>query len=309
VLLGLLSGGGLLLAITFLATMTVIVWAGLRAIRHGDGSERSLYVAVLASWVAYHVQSSVSMDMPGLIFSQWILGGVLLVGGTTGKTQQLTLPWSLSRVGSGSVRSHKPRQRTLGALLAVVVAFALLVDPLSAPLRADLAAYSAQEALDRTDFQTAGEDLLLAIDLQPRNGMYAEGMAIVYENSGLSALALEERLRSAHLRPGNPYSALIAAQSAVDMGRFGDGEYWLERSVSTEPNGAEVLAWAAELAALTGAVDRAAELLDAFELLKSSNLGAWGRARNAYAVMGDDVRVERASRCSAYGQVGCWPDD
>lgn len=306
--LGLLSGGGLLLALTYLAIMTVIFWAGLRAVRHADGPERSLYGAVLAAWVAYQVQSSVSIDMPGLIYTQWILGGVLLVGGAAGSRPRAALPWAPGRARSPSLRRRDSRWRIVALTLPVAGVLALLLNPLTAPVRADLAAYRAQQALDRTDFQTAGDELLWAIDLQPRNGFYAEGMALIYAESGLLDLAYEERVRSARLRPGNPYSALIAARAAIGMGRLEVAEHWLERAVSVEPNGAQVLTDAALVLADMGRQDKALRLIDSFELLGSPNTSAWKTAMGVYLASGNEIAAERARLCATVGQEGCWEE-
>ena len=305
--LGLLSGGGLLLALTYLATMTVIFWAGLRAVRYADGSERSLYVAVLAAWVAYQVQSSVSIDMPGLIYTQWVLGGILLAGGMAGGRLRPVLPWVSGKVRLPSVQRDR-RWRTVGLALPVVGVLVLLLGPLTAPLRADLAAYRAQKALDRTDFQTAGDELLRAIDLQPRNGLYAEGMALVYAESGLLDLAYEERVRSARLRPGNPYSALVAARAAIGMGHLEVAEYWLERAVSVEPNGAEILTDVALVLADIGRQDKALQLIDSFERLRSPNTSAWKTVIEVHFAAGNEIAAERARFCATVGQEGCWEE-
>jgi len=306
--LGLLSGGGLVLATAYAVLMAVVIGAGVRAIRRTGGPERLLYSAVLASWVAYHVQSSVSMDMPGLIYTQWVLGGVLLAAGTVAGQKQSILPWALGRVRSPSLRGRDLRRRAVVLALPVVGVLVLLLGPLTAPLRADLAAYRAQQALDRTDFQTAGDELLRAIDLQPRNGFYAEGMALVYAESGLLDLAYEERVRSARLRPGNPYSALVAARAAIGMGRLAVAEYWVDRAVLVEPNGAGVLTDAALVLADMGRQDKALQLIDSFELLRSPNTSAWKTVMEVHLAAGNEIAAGRARLCATFGQEGCWEE-
>ncbi len=235
--LGLLSGGGLVLATAYAVLMAVVIGAGVRAIRRTGGPERLLYSAVLASWVAYHVQSSVSMDMPGLIYTQWVLGGMLLAAGVVGGQTQSILPWALGRVRSPSLRRRDLRRRAVVLALPVVGVLVLLLGPLTAPLRADLTAYRAQQALDRADYQAAGDEMLRAIDLQPRNGFYAEGMALVYAESGLLDLAYEEHVRSARLRPGNPYVAVQAARAAIVVNRLDVAREWYEQVLLDDPNG------------------------------------------------------------------------
>ncbi len=235
--LGLLSGGGLVLATAYAVLMVVVVGAGVRATRRTGGPERLLHSAVLASWVAYHVQSSVSMDMPGLIYTQWVLGGMLLAAGVVGGQTQSILPWALGRVRSPPLRHRDLRRRAVVLALPVVGVLVFLLGPLTAPLRADLTAYRAQQALAQDDYQAAGDEMLRAIELQPRNGFYAEGMALVYADSGLVDLAFEERVRSARLLPGNPYVAVQAARAAIVVNRLDVARDWYEQVLLDDPNG------------------------------------------------------------------------
>ena len=304
--LGLLSGGGLLLAITYWALMAVILRSGVRAVRRAVGAGRLLYGAVLAAWCAYHVQSSVSMDVPGLIYTQWLLGGMLLAGGAVEGSPRRVLPWAPGRPRSPSSRLRNPGWSAAGVAFLLVVALAFLLQPLTAPLRADLAAYRAQEALDRADYQDAGDELLTAIDLQPRNYRYAEGMALVYGESGLYDLAYGERVRSARLQPGNPYLALISARFALAIGHLDEAKYWFERALTVEPNGTEVLTSVAAFYAGQGDFDRSAELLGIFESLRTGDWEVWRTARGIYEILGDEVAIERARPCALLNQEGCW---
>jgi len=306
--LGLLSGGGLLLAGAYVALMVVILRVGVRAVRQAAGSERLFYGAVLAGWIGYHVQSSVSMDMPGLIHTQWLLGGILLAGGALGRSPRRVLPWAQTTVPRPrSVRrSLLHWWRPLVVVAPLLLLLSLLLAPLTAPLRADLSAYRAQQALEKLDFQTAGDELLRAIELQPRNFLYADGMALVYEESGLYDLALSEMNRSAQLQPGNGLQALAVAEAAANLGRPTEAANWAEHALVYEPNGALVLAASAAVLSKAGRVDRAKLLLTDFELLRSTNLGAWLKASEAYRAMGRHQDALRADVCGQYLQVGCW---
>ena len=73
-----------------------------------------------------------------------------------------------------------------------------------------------------------------------------------------------------------------------------------------EPNGASVLAGSAAVLSKAGRVDRAKILLAEFELLQSTNLGAWLKASEAYRALGHHHKALRAEVCSQYLQVGCW---
>jgi predicted Zn-dependent protease len=183
----------------------------------------------------------------------------------------------------------------------------LLFGSLTAPLRADLSAFQAQEAFGRSDLQAAGDELLDAIRHQPRNGFYAEGMAIVYGDSGLYELEFSERVRSANLRPGNPFAAVVAAESAVRIGRLSDAEAWIERAVSIEPHGAKVLVDSAAVLVDIGRIDRALGLLEVFDSLRSSDIYRWKTVADIHRALGNAEAVERALLCLRPGQEGCWP--
>lgn len=113
----------------------------------------------------------------------------------------------------------------------------LLLGSLTAPLGADLAAYRAQQALDQDDYQAAGDERLRAIELQLQKGFYAEGMALVYADSGLVDLAFEERVRSTRLLPGNPYVAVQAARAAIVVNRLNVARDWYEQVLLDDSNG------------------------------------------------------------------------
>ena len=113
----------------------------------------------------------------------------------------------------------------------------------------------------------------------------------------------EERVRGARLQPGNAYAALIAGKTAAHIGRLGDAEDWYRLAAIYEPNGAEVLAESAAFLSKVGRVERARELLNVFEALQSTNLGAWESARDAYQTLGELEMVDRANLCSIYYRV------
>ena len=306
--IGMLSGGGILLAGAYLALLAVILRAGIQAVRRTSGHERLLYGAVLAAWLAYHLQSLVSIDTPSLVYTQWVLGGVLLAGGASEGLHRTLSPVTPGGAHKFPLRLGLRRWRALGATLLSVALVMLLFGSLTAPLRADLSAFQAQEAFGRSDLQAAGDELLQAIRHQPRNGIYAEGMAIVYGESGLYELEFSERVRSAGLRPGNPFAAVAAAESAVRIGRLSDAEAWIESAVSIEPHGAKVLTDSAAVLVDIGRIDRALGLLEVFDSLRSSDIYRWKTVASIHRVMGDEQAAERAMLCQLPGQPGCWPE-
>ena len=297
--LGILNGGGLVLAITYLAILLVIGYFGVLAVRKTDGTSQLLYGAVLASWVAYHVQASVSMDVPGLVYTQWVLGGILIAGGAPALQTALVLPWKSgghrSRSGAGVLRL-----RPLLSISGLIVAFLFAIGPLSAPLRANMAVYRAQVALASADPRTVEIELARAIELQPRYGYYAEAMAFLYQQGGFDEVAYFEMDRGARLQPGIPYMALNAGRAALKVGRLDAAEYWLERAVESDPHGVTAITELAGFYARTGWPARAASLMEEFESLETTNIDVWKAAEAIYLILGDETRAEMAAECYCY---------
>ena len=273
--LGILSGGGLVLAATYLAVLMVIGYFGVRAVRRADGSMQLFYGAVLAAWVAYQVQAAVSMDVAGVVYTQWVLGGILVAGGTSASQSSRGMPWKPRMRRSSRQGSSALGLRRLVTASGLIVAFVFCLGPLLAPVRADLANYRAQEAFYMGDLDTAEAEIARAIKLQPRNGYYAEVMADVYRFGGLQEDAFAEMERGAQLQPGIPYIALSAARSALTVDRLDAAEDWYEHALASDPNGASALIEAAEFYVRTGRPDRAVDILEFFESLRSPNRGAW----------------------------------
>ena len=303
--LGLLSGGGLLVTGTYAVLVGLIGWIGYRAVCRTGGSARILTVAILAAWVAYQVQSLVSMDMPGLIATQWIFGGALLAIHVSAESGTDTPVADSSSYAHRATANRVPWWRWSGLCLAAV-AWVVFLGPVTSPFRADMAAGRAHQALAVGDVQTGGERLLQAIELQPRRSLYADGMALVYDESGLHELAYEELARSAELQPGNPFAAVQAGKAAFQIGRIEVASGWFERAVADGPHQAGVLADAAAFNATIGRGGRSAEILASFEALRSGNTSAWSVVREAYHLLGDMENADRVAPCASLGQAGCW---
>ena len=295
--LGMLSGGGLLVAGAYVTLVGLVGWTGCRVVCRTGGSTRMMMVAIFTAWVAYQIQSLVSMDMPGLIATQWIFGGVLLANQVAIGAETDTPVADSSPSPYRTTKSRKPWWRWSCLCLAAVV-WVVSLGPVTAPFRADLAAGRAHQALEVGDVQTGGERLLQAIELQPRRSLYANGMALVYSESDLYELAYGELARSAELQPGNPYAAVRAGQAAIRVGRVELASSWFERAVADGPNQAGILADAAAWFAGLGEVDRVYELLNAFEVVGSKDETKWGLVRNIYDALGEEERSLNAERCS-----------
>ena len=253
---GLLVGGGLILAVVYLVIAAFAACGAVRAIRAATGDDRLVMAAVASAWLAFHLQSLVSVDEVGLGVIYWVLTGVLLGRGFDRPTRWLTLVWAPSRDGGQWVRT--------GIWVAVAIGLvAFWVGPVTAPLRADRAHDRAFVALVAGEVDEALARLEEARQLQSGNALYAamEASLLRSERRLSEALAMSER--AAELQPGYPLHALEAARDAVRViGRrdnLGRAIRWYDEVVRIDPMGP----WSEEAADFFEAIgrhDRAEEL-------------------------------------------------
>jgi len=254
--LGLLLGGGLVLGIVYVAINGLAAWCGVRAIRRATGDDRIRLASVLAAWLAFHLQSLVSVDVAGLGVLHWILTGVLLGHGLGGRVRSVALPWT-----------PRGRELSLPRIGVFVVVSAVLValwsGPVLAPLRADRYHHHAMLALARSEPDVALIRIEEARLLQPSNPDYAKLEAAIHRSAGRYSEALAMSERAAELQPGNPRLALEAAHDAVlvigGRNNLDRAIRWYEELVRIDP----MLAWSEEAAYFFEAIgrhDRAEEL-------------------------------------------------
>ena len=298
--LSMFSGGGLLLGCTYLALLGVIGAYGVLALRRSSGPEQMIIGTVLAAWLAYHLQSSVSVDVAGLAYTQWVLAGILVARGAPEALRIVPFPWIRSRsVSAASRPRHRspagqrrstPFQRRLAFLAAVATVLALL-GPVTAPMRADFAYRDAEEARLAGSIQEAHDHIQRAIRLDSRNGQYAERLGRIYVRVGDLQSALGELERSARLRPGFASAERLAARINIDNGDIGRAIFWYERALSSEPYGPYGLNVAARFYVTAGESNRMYERLLGYEALNLQILGPV--IAGVYEVLGDEENAMR----------------
>ena len=232
--LGLLVGGGLILAVVYLVIAAFAACGAVRAIGAATGDDRLVMAAVASAWLAYHLQSLVSVDEVGLGVTYWVLTGVLLGRGFDRPTRWLTLVWAPSRNGGQRART--------GVWVAVAIGLvAFWVGPVTAPLRADRAHDRAFVALVAGEVDEVLARLEEARELQPGNALYAAMEASLLRSVRRLPEALAMSERAAELQPGYPQYALEAAHDAVRVigGRdnLGRAIRWYDEVLRIDPMG------------------------------------------------------------------------
>jgi tetratricopeptide (TPR) repeat protein len=163
--LHLLATGGLVVTVPYVVLVGLLAWMLLGQLRALEGEPRLVAGAVGGAWIAYQVQSLVSIDQPGLAVTGWLLAGAVAAGAANMRGRELLLP-------GGKVTPTKSRRRavpvtdtqawtgaTYLAMGVVVVGGVLLAWLALVPLRASHASRQAMIALSRGDGNAALTDL------------------------------------------------------------------------------------------------------------------------------------------------------
>ena len=255
--LGLLAGGGLLVAAAYTVLVLVVGLAAVSAWRRTSGDERLLVAGVIAGWVAFHLQSAVSVDIPELGFAHASFAGVLLSLGWSGSPGRWALP------GHSAWLRLPVVVRGVAGVFAAVFLVATLAGPILGPLRADRAHHEAMVAMTRSDGEVVESKLLEAVGHQPHGGLLWNLLGEVQASAGDHDLAHRSFARAAELRPGDPAMAVRAARSAVGLlvlpGYLDEAIRWYESAASSDPLGVS-RGEAADFFVAIGKRDRALEL-------------------------------------------------
>ena len=254
---GLLARGGLLVALAYTVLVIVTGWSAVSAWRRTRGDERLLVAGVIGGWVAFHLQSAVSVDIPALGFAHASFAGVLLSLGWSGSPGRWLLP------GNSAWLRLPVVVRGVAGVSAAVLLVATLAGPVLGPFRADRAHHEAMMAMTRSDGEVIESKLLEAVRHQPYDGILWNLLGEVQASAGDHDLAHRSLTRAAELRPGDPAMAVRAARSAVGLlvrpGYLAEAIRWYEVAAASDPYGSS-RAEAADFFSAIGKQDRALEL-------------------------------------------------
>jgi O-antigen ligase len=177
--LHLLATGGLLLAASYLAVVVLVAWSLLQGLRRKEGEERLLVGAVGGAWVAYQVQSLVSIDQPGLAVTHWLLAAAVVVVAGPPRLHERLLPGAVqprARKGRGApMVGATPLVWSAATLAVCALALAAGLGALwfaIKPLRASYDARAAALSLAQGDGNAALDHFDAATHQAPYEGAY-----------------------------------------------------------------------------------------------------------------------------------------
>lgn len=280
--LSMFSSGGIVLGAIYLATVVAVAVVAVRAWRRADPTERRLLGLAGGAWVAYHVQSLVSVDVPALVALHGLFAGMVLSAAGGIGFRERSLPWASlersnsrdgrpgrqlrgggpERTGAGSTSGAIVATYTLAALVTLV---ALVV--LARPVRADIASYDAQTALDEGRPADAVPLAERAQDLAPWRTEYHVQEARAHIAADRLAPALDTLLDALERDPRDMDALVTAARVADRLERHELSIQLYRRMLVLEPQAPDLLREAADALSAQGHDQEAASILSRLEQL------------------------------------------
>jgi putative inorganic carbon (HCO3(-)) transporter len=256
--LGMLTNGGLPLAAAYLAFVGCTGWTLLRGLRSVSRERMPELAAFGGMWVAYQIQSLVSLDVPAVTLLHFVSAALIIAIVSPPGAKGLRLPVATTMTGSWLPRPTADRRPTVAVLAGLVVVVLATAWYGALPLRADVAASQARG----TKGAEALPDLDRAVELAPWEAEYRLLQAQARLDAGDEAGAYAAAITAAELRRGSSKLALGNADLASSVGDDEAVQRWVTVALERDPRNPTVYERAAELARKDGR-SRVAETLDA----------------------------------------------
>jgi len=229
----LLSTGGLILFIPYLALIAYVTFIGLKALLRANGNEKLLIAGVFAIWLGTLVVNMVAIDNLGVAVWFWITGGVL-VAVSSNKAPQTVDSEKVKKSASSSRSTANVTEFPYSNLLAGALglsALLILLPNLSASeaiksLSANtknlsVNAYLAELKTQVSDSQSNPQNLILLTDIALRQGE----IDLSYE--------ISSRIRE--LDPRSFYGQYLPALAYEATGKPGEAILFREKLAVLDP--------------------------------------------------------------------------
>lgn len=264
--LSMFAHGGALLGAAWVAFVVLIGVALVRGLRRTGGDRRVLLAGYGGSWLAYQVQSLVSLDVPPVAVLHFVTAGAVLVLAEPGRVLELRLP-------------PLPRPASLVAAGLLIVLAVSAVGQVVRPLRADANAALAIQANADGDVAAALDAGARALRFNPVEPSYqraqAKRIARLDERRGLAEL-----VRAAEMEAGSVTYAEDVVALAAKLGEDRLAQAWREEQLRRDPYNVRLLLRSAERRTSEGRHDEAERLLQ-------RALEVQPRQRDAYVALAD----------------------
>lgn len=257
--LSMLVGGGVPTFLLYVAFVAVTAWALVVGLGRLEGGRHRLLGTLGAAWAAYQVQSMVSIDVPSLLATHWVLAGAIIAlsfppgaGADTGWVR------AIPGLTAERWRSLRVPVTVVGGLLAV----ALLVVPAGRLIVAESAAGDGRAAFAAGDAAAAAEAAERSVDRGGWEPRYGELLAFARGELGDGRGALEALLAATEADPRALSPQLNTARLAASLGETQLAAERFRVVTDLEPHHVGIHAEAADAVAAAEGHAAAVALLD-----------------------------------------------
>jgi O-antigen ligase len=229
----LLSTGGLILFIPYLALIAYVTFIGLKALFRANGNEKLLIAGVFAIWLGTLAVNIVAIDNLGVAVWFWITGGVLVAVSSDKAPQNVDsakVKKTAARSRTSTNASEFPYSNVLAGAFGLSVLLILLpnlssseaIKSLSANTKnLSVNAYVAELNKQVSDNQGNSQNLILLADVALRQGE----IDLSYE--------ISSRIRE--LDPRSFYGQYLPALAYEATGKLGEAISFREKLVALDP--------------------------------------------------------------------------
>lgn len=303
--LDMLVNGGALLFLSYAAFVALTGWALAVGLRRNRGEDRLLLAGLGGAWLAYQVQSLVSIDVPPVAVLHYVLAGTIVGLGTRPALRSLALPGARPQAAATPARGKGKKKAPRVALappnpvpvglLAVAGLAGLVV--VTTPVRADMAAADAQALRADREEAVAGFDRAASTAFWEARYPALEGSYLA-EQAQDDEAALAAHREALAREPRTLAHAINVARLTALTGREEEAAAAWDRVLEIDPTTPEVLAEAGRFRLSQGDVEGARELVERAVDLRGDEAAFWvalGEIRRADAdVAGARAAFERA---------------
>lgn len=277
--LSMFAHGGLPLGVAYLAFVLTIAVVLVRGLRAADGPARLVLAGYGGGWLAYQVQSLVSLDVPGVSVLHFVTAGAIVAVAAAPRVVTV----------GGRLSAALPRLVAAGVVgLLTLTALSQVVRPLRADANAALALVAARS--DNPDGVLPAQRR--AIELNPFEPSYHRALGRRLRGVDREA-AIASAERAARLEAGS----VSYAQDVVALGeQAGDAELveeWESEILRRDPYNVRLLNERAAREMAAGRAENALPLLHRFVEVNPRSASAHRRLAEAQLALGDDHGARR----------------
>ncbi len=182
VFIDIFAGIGLIGFIGYLLLLYLVLLAAFKVIRRKEPYD-FVFVALFSGWMAYQIQSFISINQIGLAVWGWILGGAII--GYSRMTRDVVLENSNSKTpNQAKTKKSQTEQLPAGTVVLMVISLAI-------GLLISIPPFVADAKMRTAVMSNQGERVAAAAKSWPLDSFRLNRAAVAFANSGLNATAIE----------------------------------------------------------------------------------------------------------------------